>query len=258
MTTAQQPAAIVLIHGAGDTSHVWTRTQGYLHHPSIAVDLLGRASRPFDITQVTLEAAADAAADDVRRAAHGPFVVVAHSAGGMVAPAVVRRLGRDTAHLVLIAGVVAPHGVAAVDVLHPARRDAFAQHRATLLPEHAGHMYARGPAADAGRVDGLTVLSDPLVARAIDSLNLMFQPVSWEGVPAALPRTWVRPLGDALQTVDMQDRLIAACAATEVVPLDADHTPARSNPQMLARVLDEIATRYDDVSASRGRDERDR
>ena len=54
---------LVLIHGAGDTARVWSRMQEHLRAPSLAIDLLGRATRPYDLAQLRLaEVAARAAA----------------------------------------------------------------------------------------------------------------------------------------------------------------------------------------------------
>jgi hypothetical protein len=70
---------------------------------------------------------------------------------------------------------------------------------------------------------------------------LMFERVTWAGVPDDLPRTWVRCTRDSLQTPDKQRRLIAASRATQVLDIDTDHVPAREDPAALARLLDQIA-----------------
>jgi len=234
---------LVLVHGAGDTARVWRATQELLDTPSFALDLLGRGSRPFDLTAVTIELAARHAARDVEEHASGDVVVVAHSAGGIVAPRLAAVLGDRVRHLVLVAGVTAPEGEVAADVVHPERRAQFEAARPKLLGEHRGRSYARGESI-AAVPSHLEAIADPGVVRAIESLNLMFQPVSWKGVRADLPRTFVRPLGDPLQTREMQARLAAAARCTEVVDIDADHTPARSAPAELAALLDVIAARY--------------
>ena len=84
-------------------------------------------------------------------------------------------------------------------------------------------------------------LRDPRATQSLDSFAFLFEPVSWAGVPAGMPRTWVRCLRDQLQSRDVQDRLIAACAATDVREIDTGHTPARDDPAALAAMLDEIA-----------------
>jgi pimeloyl-ACP methyl ester carboxylesterase len=233
---------IVLIHGAGDAARVWDRTRALLSFPSVAVDLLGRASRPYDLTRVTLEDAGRVAAEDVRATGEGPWVVVAHSAGALVAPQVVARLGDGVRHLVMIAGVVATEGRVAIDVVHPERRAQFEQRRGPLFEHHRGHTFvSRHQPETAVLGEGLVALTDPKVVQAIDSLRSLFQPVSWAGVPADLPRTWVRCTRDSIQNPAMQQRLIDASGATDVRDIDTDHTPARDDPAALAALLDDIA-----------------
>jgi pimeloyl-ACP methyl ester carboxylesterase len=198
---------------------------------------------------VTLDAGAESAANDIRAEATAPYVIVAHSAGAIVAPAVAARLGADVRHIVLVAGLAAPHGMAVVDAVFPDRKADLATQWAILRVSYAGHTFARKTEASVNADDGLVVLTEPMVARNIDSLNMMLQPVSWQGVPPDTPRTWIRPLKDAIQSAEMQQQLIAACGATDVIDIDSDHTPARSRPHELARLLDGIAALYDDPRA---------
>ncbi len=234
---------LVLIHGAGDTARVWSRTQEHLRAPSLAIDLLGRASRPFDLAQLRLAEVAEQAAADVRAVVSGPIVLVAHSAGGVIGVRLAALLRAEVRHLVLVAGISAPEGGEPADQLHPERRVQFETMLPKLRDQHAGTSYARGDAI-AALPDGLRALENPEIVRALDSLTYMLEPVSWRDVRFDLPRTFVRPLGDQLQTREMQARLIAAAQASEVIDLDADHTPARSAPEALAGVLDEIAARH--------------
>jgi hypothetical protein len=86
-------------------------------------------------------------------------------------------------------------------------------------------------------------LRDPGAAQGLESLNLMFQRISWDGVPADLPRTFVRCLRDRIQPRALQAALAAAAGAQEVVDLDCGHTPARGCPVELAVLLGRLADR---------------
>src|SRR5205823_2602382 len=118
----------VLVHGAGHSSLVWAETRAALSHPSFAVDLPGRGTRPADITTVTIDEAADAAVADIRGAVDGDLVLVGHSVGGTVLPAVTATLGSRVRHLVFVAGITAPDGQLPLDVFMPGRADAVAVH----------------------------------------------------------------------------------------------------------------------------------
>jgi pimeloyl-ACP methyl ester carboxylesterase len=246
----------VLVHGSGDTARVWRKVQPLLDHRSVAIDLLGRGSRPYDITRLNSVDAARAAAEDVREQSSGPWIVVAHSAGAIIAPRLVVELGAvqhgavqhgAVRHLVVVAGLAAPEGGQAVDVIFPERRAQYEESRGPLLAAHRNHSYvpprsASDPAAAPVVLPpGLEPLTSPRVAQAIDSMVLVFERFSWVGVPSDLPRTWVRCLRDSLQSPERQLDLIEAFGATQVLDIDTDHTPAREDPDALAALLNKIA-----------------
>jgi pimeloyl-ACP methyl ester carboxylesterase len=204
---------------------VWRETQDALVHQSCAVDLPGRADRPADITTVTIDAAAESVAADVRAAVDGDVVLVAHSAGGIVLPAVASRLGHRVKHLVFVAGLIARDGELTLE---------------TWMPGGAAHV--------AGELKGLRERHGPCsletidikTAAAIDSLNLSSQTVTWSGVPELVGRTFIRCLRDPIQPRELQARLAANCGASDVRDIDTGHTPAVEAPALLAALLDEI------------------
>jgi len=227
---------LVLVHGAGHTSLVWRRVQEHLRHASLAVDLPGRRDRPADITRITVDDAADSAARDVDDVTDGAVVLVGHSAGGIVLPAIAARLDGRVEHLVFVAGLSAPHGDAVADTVRPDARAAMAARLGEMRAEYAGHMLGTDLDHEAPAID------DVRVAMGIESLNFMGQTMSWDGVAPALGRTFVRCLRDPIQSRELQARLAENCGASAVVDLDAGHTPAIDAPEALAAVLDEIAS----------------
>ena len=217
--------------------------QKALVHPSVAIDLLGRRERPFDLSRATAEETAAVAANDVAARCDGPVVLVAHSGGGILAPSIAGLLGDRMRHMVFIAALVATEGGLAIDVLFPEKRDEMAKRRPGLLQKYRDHTFVQRD-EDLAFVDGLEPLRNAVQAQSVESMNMLFRPVSWAGVPSDMPRTFVRPLRDQHHSHDVQQRLIEACAASEVIDIDSGHTPARDAPHELARILDEIADRY--------------
>ena len=234
---------LVLIHGTGDTSRGWRRVQKALVHPSVAVDLLGRRERPFDLSRATAEMTAAVASDDVAARCDGPVVLVAHSGGGILAPRIAGLLGSRVRHMVFVAALVAPDGGFAIDVLFPEKRNEMAKRRPGILQKYQNHTFVQRD-EDLAFVDGLEPLRDAVQVQAVESMNMLFRPVSWAGVSPDMPRTFVRPLRDKHHPHDVQQRLIEACAASEVIDIDSGHTPARDAPREMAAILDEIAARY--------------
>ena len=228
---------LVLVHGAGNTSLVWSRVQEHLEHRSLAVDLPGRRDRPADITRVTIDQAADGAAEDVDARTTGPLILVGHSAGGIVLPALAARLGDRVEHLVFVAGLCARDGNTVVDTVRPEHREEMVARLAEMRVRYQDHMLDPVPR------DSADALVDVPTAMGIESLNLMGQRVSWDGVPDALERTFVRCLRDRIQPRALQAELAENCGASTVLDLDCGHTPALAAPDRLAVLLDAIAAR---------------
>jgi pimeloyl-ACP methyl ester carboxylesterase len=224
---------IVLVHGAGHTSDAWRRVQDHLRHASLAIDLPGRRDRAGDLTSVTIDEAAASAATDVSDHTDGVLVLVAHSAGGIVLPALAARLGERVAHLVFVAGLCAREGRTAVETFNPGHDEAIGARLQELRERYRGHRFASANHADP--------VVGPGLAMSIDSLNYITQPVSWVGVSPQLPRTFVRPLRDELQSREVQARLAADCGAAETIDIDAGHNVTADEPVRLAAILDCIA-----------------
>jgi pimeloyl-ACP methyl ester carboxylesterase len=231
---------IVLVHGAGHTAQVWDRVQPLLRSATVAVDLPGRGDHPGDLTRTTLVGAAAVAAADVRAASEGPWIVVAHSAAGIMAPHLVAALG-DVEHLVLVAGMCAAEGGRAIDVVDPERRLPFEELAGPMRERYARHSYVADGEDEALLPEGLVALRDRRVVQMLDSIVTMYQTVSWEGVPFGVPRTWVRCLRDEIQPPDVQDRLIDAFGATAVRDLDTGHAPHREDPAAVAELFEGLA-----------------
>jgi pimeloyl-ACP methyl ester carboxylesterase len=237
---------LVLVHGSGHTARTWDSVVARLHHPAVAVDLPGRRYRPADLTVGTLDGSAQSAAADVEAVGPHSIVLVGHSSGGLVLPALASLLGASVRHLVFVAGLIAPDGGQVATAVAGEAGVSMAEQRRSLLLEHAGTTFGGFLPGEPPAPTALTRLDDERRAGAIESLNLMYQTVRWDGVSPTLPRTFVRCLRDAIQPRTLQAELIAASGADEVIDLDCDHTPALSVPGELATILDSVAARYDD------------
>jgi pimeloyl-ACP methyl ester carboxylesterase len=230
-----EPSTLVLVHGAGHTSLVWRAAQDQLRHPSLAVDLPGRRNRPGDLTRLTIAEAVESVAADLDQA-EGTMILVGHSCGGVILPALAARLDGRVNHLVFVAGLCAPHGEAVVDSVHPDGRAAIEARLADMRDRYGSRTF------QLDRLDRDAPGTDDVkLAMPIESYNFMLQTVSWDGVPASLARTFVRCLRDQIQSPQLQAKLIANCDASTVIDIDAGHTPALDDPAALAAVLDRIA-----------------
>jgi pimeloyl-ACP methyl ester carboxylesterase len=232
--------AVVFVHGAGDTAAVWRNVQRQLEFRSLAIDLLGRGRNPFDLSRVTLELAVGQAIADIERWASGPIVVVSHSIGGALSPGIIRHLGPRAAHLVHIAAVAGEEGTLPLALASQEFAQVVTAAEVDLRTE-----LCRATYADPGSPipAGLRGTTDHLAVARIDALNLGCVPTSWAGVDPLLPRTFIRPLGDRIYAPDAQERLARAMRANDVITLDTGHNAARSAPEQLAGVVNQLVSR---------------
>lgn len=218
----------VLVHGAGHTGAIWEATRRAMVHPSLAVDIPGRRTRPADITTVTIEQAADSIAADIDAEVDGDVVLVGHSVAGVVLPAVTARLGQRVRHLVFVAGITAPDGHVPLEAFLPGQADRVAARLADFRRDHEGQTLEE---------------LDSRTGQAIDSLNFSSQRMSWRGVAPSLGRTFVRCLADPIQPRELQAQFILSCGADQVLDISSGHTPALDAPQEFARLLDGVVDR---------------
>jgi pimeloyl-ACP methyl ester carboxylesterase len=238
--TSTASPAFVLVHGAGHTASVWRDVQQRLRHPSVALDLPGRADASGDLARTTIDEAAAHLAGRVRQLALRRVILVGHSAGGIVLPRTASRLRPQVEHLVFVAGLSAAEGRSAGETFAPGTTTE-ARSRLEDLRRDVGPLRF----ASSSAVPGHTELDDRKLLMTIDSLNYITQEVSWYGVDDDLPRAFVRPLRDSLQSREIQDQLARNCNAGEVFDVDAGHNPMADAPDALADILDSIAARHD-------------
>jgi pimeloyl-ACP methyl ester carboxylesterase len=243
---------LVLIHGSGHTSLIWDDVVANLRVPAVAVDLPGRRYRPADLTRATIVESSAAAASDIDASGADRVVLVGHSSGGLILPSLAAGLGARVCHLVFVAGLIARDGHSVSEIINPEDPDRAQAARDDLSARYVGTTYGGLRDGETPIETDLCVIEDVRTVGSIDSLALMYQPVSWRGVPPSIPRSFVRCLADAIQPRDMQDRLIESAGADEVFDIDADHTPAASKPEELAAILNEVAERYAPVSPPTG------
>jgi len=245
--------AFVLIHGGSTSGRYWDRIGPLLARPHVAPDLPGRGDRPADLMTLTVSDCVAALHEDVMRADLGePLVLVAHSSGGLVIPGLVRALGGRVVHLVYSSASIPPEGGSGLDCMKP--RHAEGCRKALEAARAAGRTITTldGPPPSRDQVReqyGGDPLSDELVdyvldpkRRCPDSFNVYFETLSWQGVPADLPRTYIRNLRDRAVPLSLQDEMIErANAPVETVDFDGGHVPSVTAPERVASLLNALA-----------------
>ncbi|HEY1832138.1 MAG TPA: alpha/beta hydrolase [Acidimicrobiales bacterium] len=228
---------VVLVHGGSFAGSCWDRLVPYLDGSTLAVDLPGRGRHPAPPASVTIEAASRSVVGDIDEAGFDEVILVGHSLAGSSLPATVGLLGRRVRHVVLVACTVPSHGQSALDT----------------LPSEVQEMVRVARDAEPG------VLDDEL-ARAFFGNDLDAEQFAWckaQMVPEGLtlvmgqvdhtplrvpvPRTWVRPLRDAIVDPEKQLEFARNVGDCPVIDIDAGHMCMISQPRRLAEILNGIA-----------------
>ncbi len=228
-----------LIHGGYHGRWVWDPLLGHLDGRAIAVDLPGRGAHPLPLGEVTIDGCADSVAADVAAAGLGPLAVVAHSLGGVVAPAAADRLAGQVEHLVFVSSLVAPDGKCSFDAFPPdlrARADERLRSTGNAVTE-IGLEHHRDMLCNDLTDDQTAWVLERLVP---DSLNFFTDPVHW-GRAVGVPCHYVKLLKDRSLPPPMQDVMIGLLpGGTTVHEIDAGHEVMVSRPDALAKVLREL------------------
>jgi pimeloyl-ACP methyl ester carboxylesterase len=240
----------VLVHGGGSTARFWDRLVPRLSDRSLAVDLPGRAGKPADLAGITVDDEVASVLEDVgAHAPVGPLVVVAHSSGGLVVPALVALLGGRVTHVVLIAALVPAEGERGIDCMKPAHREGLArmveaarhEGRTVTLPgapadaESFRSAYGGDPLDD----DTLAFIVDP--ARCVpDTVHHYFQPVHWSRA-ASVPVTYVLHTRDRPVLPGAQEAMAQRLPnLVGLVRLDCGHLSPVTHPNVVADIVNAL------------------
>jgi pimeloyl-ACP methyl ester carboxylesterase len=229
---------IVLVHGGGFGASCWDRLLPFLEGPVLAVDLPGRGVHPAPLESVTIEGAAASVVEDIDARAFEEVVLVGHSLAGCSMPATIGLLGKRIRHAVFVACTVPDDGTSAFDTLDPemqarARRAEQDREPGVLSPELVRSMFGND-------------LDDEQFAWCLEQIvpeapGLVTQAVDLSPLQLPVPRTWVRPLRDAIVDPDKQLRYAGNVGQCDVIDLDAGHMCMIGKPDELGSIINGIA-----------------
>jgi len=229
---------VVLVHGGGFAGSCWDLLVGHLDGPVLAVDLPGRGSHPAPLESVTIAGAAASVAADIDAAGFDEIVLVGHSLAGCSMPATMGLLGSRVRHAVFVACTVPAHGTSCFDTLEP---DIQAYARAAAESGELGRL-----SDDMAKVMFGNDLDDAQFAWCVDHMvpeapMLTLETVDLSPLRSATPRTWVRPLRDAIVSPEKQLQFLEYVQPCTLVDLDAAHMCMISKPRELAAIINDVA-----------------
>jgi pimeloyl-ACP methyl ester carboxylesterase len=203
----------------------------------LAPDLPGRGNSPGDLNSATLDDSVTTVVDAVETEALRSVVLVAHSMGGLVIPAVAARLGSDVVRrMIFVASFVPPDGTSIAEsltgVMAAATKPAAPKRTAARpLPRMlVRHAFCNGMTAAQRAFNYAQICGESrLVAQT---------PVDRSAMPEDIPRTWVFTRRDRALSPRQQRRCIENLGGVdEIIEIDACHNVMSSHPARLADVL---------------------
>jgi pimeloyl-ACP methyl ester carboxylesterase len=234
--------AVVLVHGGSFAGSCWDLVVEQLElegRPVLAVDLPGRGAHPAPPEEITFDRAAASVVADIDAAGFEDVVLVGHSLAGASMPATIGKLGDRVRHAVFVACTVPDQASSCLDMLPPDMQE-----------------FAR-PALEAGEVGMLSEemakevfgndLDDAQFAWMVERMvperapRLLLEPVDLSPLRAAFPRTWVRPVHDAIVDPERQLHYAVNVGDCEVIDLDAGHMCMISQPLKLTEIITSLA-----------------
>ena len=242
--------AFLLLHGAWAGRWVWDAVAprlGAAGHAVVAPDLPGRA--PWaDGDGVTVSDMVDHALEAIA-GTQGPWIVVGHSGGGIVATMVAERLavGRpgSAAGLVYLAGMMLPSGMSFPEACTIAGAPPPQGIEPFLRPTADGlGTWAPPEAAEAIFFQ----CADPAAARAAAARLNAQRNTSWMIVPhwtdegaGTAPRLYIEALQDRSVPIAVQRTMQRLVPGARIATLDTDHAPQLSCPDRVAALLLDFA-----------------
>ncbi|MCX5515755.1 esterase [Kaistia algarum] len=247
--------SFLLLHGAWAGRWVWDAVApllGAAGHAVVAPDLPGRP--PWaDGDGVTVNDMVDHALVALG-GTEGPWIVVGHSGGGIVATMVAERLAArqpgSAAGLVYLAGMMLPSGMGFPEACtlagapSPQGIEPFLQPTAdglgTFVPPEAAE-------------DIFFQCADPVYARAAAARLNAQRNTSWMIAPrwtaegaGTVPRLYVEALQDRSVPIAVQRTMQRLVPGARIATLDTDHAPQLSCPDCVAEILLDFARGHSD------------
>jgi pimeloyl-ACP methyl ester carboxylesterase len=234
---------LVLVHGGAHAADCWELTIAELARQApelrvLAVNLLGRGSKPADLATVSVADWVKSAVADIDEAGLGDVVVVGHSMGGLTVPGIVAQLGAARVReMILLAAFVPPQGRSVVDTLRgplaPLARSARRLPKTFEMPsELARFAFANGMSRERRKL---------MLSRLYrESPNVIFEPADRGDLPEEVSRTWIMTLDDRALSIRQQLRAITSLGGVDtMVCVDGCHDVMYSEPAKLAGILAE-------------------
>jgi pimeloyl-ACP methyl ester carboxylesterase len=236
----------VLVHGASHGAWCWDDVGAHLAargHRVVTLDLPGHGRRAAEARRAGVAVYARAVVDTMAREGVSRGILVGHSMAGIVIPKAAELAPARVARLIFLAAVALPSGSSLAEGHFPPATRAVVRGIAAARGDGTYHYSAEHAWS---RYLGDLPRGHPAVARALALLTPqpvrpVFERVDLSRFYAmAVPRDYVRCLAD-VAVPPAKAAGYAARLGVRPVDLDTAHDPMVSAPDVLARLLEQLA-----------------
>lgn len=247
-------STFVLVHGAWHGAWCWERVVPLLEahgHSVIAPDLPGMGNDRTPLGAVTLEVWARFVAAIVRQQAE-PVILVGHSRGGIVVSQAAEYVPDRIRTLVYLAAFLVPGGRTLLDTMRRIPPRPESKESLVFAPDQTTSTIA----PDAVRRVFYNTTPDEWVARAAELSGP--EPMVSFTTPlqvtderyGLVDRVYIECTEDRAIAPPLQRLMVAEMPCREVIPMDTDHSPFYSAPDLLAAHLLAIAAKPPQVAGA--------
>ena len=230
---------LLLVHGGSHGAWCWEAVSPLLQsrgHGVAVLDLPGCGGDPTPRAALTLDDSVDATVVAIDRVPAGPVVLVGHSIGGMLLPAVAAARPDRVLGMVFVAAVVLRRGERGIDQIPEGRRPSYftmaeASGENSLLPgfDDAWRRFFPSLKEDEARVIYTRLTPQPF--------GPYLQPASTGIEDIDCPRAYILIEQDETFPADAAEAFAAKAGVTPV-RVAGDHCLMLTNPRELATVLE--------------------
>lgn len=233
---------LVFVHGGAHSGRCWDDTIAAIREldsdaDTLATDIPGRREVVGDLASLTVDSCAQSLADQVLRwddsGGQRRIVLIGHSIGGLVVPALVDALGTDRVrHVIFVASCVPPPGASVIDTLSPglkwiARRIIGRSPVVKTIP-HGVVRFFFG--------NGATRDQRAAIYRSMcPESSALFTTIATTHLAPSVRRSWILPTRDRVMPPSTQRQFIDGLGGVDpVMCIDAGHEVMITHASKLA------------------------
>ena len=229
-----QNIGMVLIHGAGLNNSIWNDVVKDYNIPCLMIEFPNKNTPPNKVNNLQFDDYVSATVKQIKNWKHEQFIVVAHSIGAIIGLAIADQFKNQIKGFVAIGSVIPKSGDSFTSTLP------FPQK--LIVPILLNFFGTKPPSKtlEAELCNDLTPEQTHKIVNEFtpESKNLYTTKVNFK-IPQ-IPRLYIKIEQDNSIPANLQDKMASNLKADKIVSINSGHLPMLSQPQQLAKILNEF------------------